>query len=714
MLRQFLILNIVLAITSFSGAGQPGSRDKAAKTGVESLVMANAYLEVHLDALRPVVESYLFKPTGSRFKGSGNQGLILLNGQEIPWGKWTIVVKKLEVPVWQGAWFTYQLSMPGKSFRFDICFMLVDHRMIFQLRNIQDPAAEIVSIAWKDLPLITCSDQDYRYWRFRAGAPDPSSLGKMWTFDETGPLRGAPQGEAPCIHGLIWKPDGPAVFGFGNYPLFPYLHRITGDGKYQIGPNSYQYRVRNLVQQPLQFEVVFLQDINRDGKTDPADYSLWVNRRIPDLDPFYFETLWYKLFLGNPDLGIVTTLKEAEEIVKAIENVTGGIPQAPHLVGWQFKGHDTFYPSYGDINTDIGGAYGISELARFCKNHNALLTFHSNIDDAYRNSLHWDDRFIVSDRNEFGINGSVSHCLDVETGQAFKRLDEMFRFVNLQKTLQIDNTRVGVNIPEKGIGLHEELIAGLMPKADYFRGKGVSLTTEGQNGLPFDLTKVFAGIWHNDFSQAALPIWHRKLVGGGRGSHMGHLTRKDYALGSSIHQDISYKSVNKTTVDPAVWKSNDMDRWCPPEGMTMSFQSDWNLIVQAIYEGTLLYHFYLEREMTNYQAGDGSLTIEYNYGEAVMTMTGNEMTVKMGETVVAHNEERFIPRGNAIYAYSRNGGTFDWIIPENFRGKQLKAFTLSRDGKAPFSHFTLKGSTISLALDATSPVQIVLAETDRK
>jgi hypothetical protein len=95
-------------------------------------------------------------------------------------------------------------------------------------------------------------------------------------------------------------------------------------------------------------------------------------------------------------------------------------------------------------------------------------------------------------------------------------------------------------------------------------------------------------------------------------------------------------------------------------------------------------------------------------------MTGNEMTVKMGETVVAHNEERFIPRGNAIYAYSRNGGTFDWIIPENFRGKQLKAFTLSRDGKAPFSHFTLKGSTISLALDATSPVQIVLAETDRK
>jgi len=310
--------------------------------------------------------------------------------------------------------------------------------------------------------------------------------------------------------------------------------------------------------------------------------------------------------------------------------------------------------------------------------------------------------------DEFGINGSVSHCLDVESGQAFRRLDEMFKFVKLQKTLQIDNTRVSVNIPEKGIGLHEELIAGLMPVAEYFRNKGVSLTTEGQNGLPFDLTKVFAGMWHSDFSQRALPVWHRKLVGGGRGSHFGHLSRMDYALGSSIHQDISYKALNKETIDPEVWKENDMDRWCPPQGLTMSFEKDWDLIVQVIYEGTLLYHFYLEREMTNYQEITGGLKIEYNSGEAVMTIIDNDLTVKMGETVVAHNEERFIPRGDAIYAYSREGGSFTWILPDVFAGKKLVAYALSKNGKVPFTGFNIDGKIIKLKLGATAPVKLVI------
>ncbi len=676
------------------------------QNNIKSLVISNEYLEVTLYPDKPIIRSYIFKSTNTKFEGADEKGTIVLNGESIPWDKWNILVKEINEPVWQGTWYTYQMSMPDKSFRFDLCFMLVDCRMIFQLKNIQDPKAEITSVAWKNLPLLTCLDKKYEYWRFRAKAPDPASGGKMWTYDEKGILENAKPGEAPSIHGVIFKPDELAVFGFGNYPVFPYLHTITPAKTYQIGPNIYQYRVRSVIQQPLQFEVVFLQDINNDRRTDYADYALWVNRHIPDLDQFYLETLWYKVFLTIPDFGIVTTFKQTEEIISAIENVTDGISQAPHLVGWQYKGHDTFYPSYGEINSDIGGPYAINNLEQYCKKHNALLTFHCNIDDAYRNSLDWNDKYIFANMVEFGVNGSVSHCLDVESGQGFKRLDEMFKLVKLQKTLQIDNTRVSVNIPEKGIGLHEELIAGLMPIADYFRNKGITLTTEGQNGLPFDLTKVFAGMWHSDFSQSALPIWHRKLAGGGRGSHFGHLTRMDYALGSSIHQDISYNTLSKETIDPAVWKRNDMDRWCPPGGLTMSFLKDWDLIVQVIYEGTFLYHFYLEREMTNYQQIPGGLRIEYNYGEVITTIVNNELIVKYGETVVAHNEERFIPRDGAIYAYSRGGGSFSWVLPKEFQGKKLKAYLLSKQGKSTFTDFSVNDQNINMKLGATSPVKI--------
>ena len=677
------------------------------KVSGEGLRMSNEFLEVTLDPQRPIPVKYLFKPDGSVFGGSGKNAGIMINGVEIPWDQWKIDVKELDVPSWQGRWYTYMMSVRGRSFRFEMCFMLADKRMLFQLKNIQDPALELISIGWKDYPLVSCNDGSYEFWRFRAGEPDPASGGKMWTYDERGKISEAKPGDYPSIHGVIFRPDRLAVFGFGNYPLFPYFHSVTQDKEYGIGPGIYQYRVRSIVQQPLQLEIVFLQDINGDKRSDYADYALWVNRRIPDQDQYYFETLWYKIFLASPGFGVVTTLKQAEEIVKSIENVTGGIHQAPHLVGWQFSGHDTFYPSYGDVNTDIGGAYAISSLGKFCREHNALLTYHSNIDDAYRNSLHWDERYIAYNMTEFGVNGSVSHCLDVESGEAFRRLDEMFRFVRLQKTLQIDNTRVSVNLPEKGIGLHEELIAGLIPKAEYFRNKGVSLTTEGQNGLPFDLTKVFAGIWHHDYSQQAIPIWHRKIVGGGRGSHTGNLTRIDYALGSSIHQDISWQALTKETIDPELWKKENMDRWVPAGGLTMSFEKNWDLIVQAIYEGTFLYHFYLEREMTNYQDTGGGLRIEFNNGEAMMTMMENELNVTMGKTVIAHNEERFIPRGNSFYAYSRKGGTFNWVLPEAFAGKKLTAYTLSKEGKEPFRDFSVNGDRIRITLGATKPVMLM-------
>jgi hypothetical protein len=45
--------------------------------------------------------------------------------------------------------------------------------------------------------------------------------------------------------------------------------------------------------------------------------------------------------------------------------------------------------------------------------------------------------------------------------------------------------------------------------------------------------------------------------------------------------------------------------------------------------------------------------------------------------VVALNEERFILRGNSIFACSRNGGTFDYLLPAEFRGRKMEDFALS-------------------------------------
>jgi hypothetical protein len=91
-----------------------------------------------------------------------------------------------------------------------------------------------------------------------------------------------------------------------------------------------------------------------------------------------------------------------------------------------------------------------------------------------------------------------------------------------------------------------------------------------------------------------------------------------------------------------------------------------------------------------------------------MTIINNELVVKYGQTIVAHNEERFIPRDGSVYAYSRDGGTFKWVLPEEFIGKKLKGYSLSKEGKKPFTDFKIDGKTITMKLGATAPVKLVV------
>ena len=133
----FLSLFILLNFKGYSKATK--NPHQTSKTNRESLLISNQFLEVMLLTDKPIVRSYLYKATNSRFEGADETGTIVLNGESIPWSQWKIQIQEIKVPVWQGTWYTYQMSMPGKSFRFDLCFMLVDQRMIFQLKNIQDP-----------------------------------------------------------------------------------------------------------------------------------------------------------------------------------------------------------------------------------------------------------------------------------------------------------------------------------------------------------------------------------------------------------------------------------------------------------------------------------------------------------------------------------------------------------------------------------------------
>jgi len=663
-----------------------------------AIILENNLLVVELYADRPIIKGYRYKPNDEKMTGAGKDGVLVINNMPTPWNQFDIKIEKSM----SGA--NYNISLPKCNLSFDMNFTLKDNILAIELKNIQDPKKYLKTISWKNLPILVCDNTEYNFWRLSTGEPDSTSGGKMWMRELGGQIKSSEIENTPfpVIYGSIYHPDKLCVFVHSSYPLFPLTHQITPEKHYAISLNTYQYRVRDQIMPPLKAQVVFLKDENGDGKSDLSDYCLWLNHQIPDGDSIYHNSIWYKIFLDLPATGVRTTFSQAQEIIEAIYNVTDGLPQIVYLVGWQYEGHDTGYPAMDKVNEHIGGREALLQLVKASKElFNTIISYHNNIDDAYPEYEAWDNTII-------GDCGNISHCLDAESGKIYKRLTDMMETVPVEKTIHFDNARITSGVASKNIGIMEELECGLRPIIEFMRRHGITVTTEGQNGIPIDCSPIFQGLWHYDPPMTTAQIWHRKIMGGGWGDHTGPQSRFELGLGSSIHQDFSYLPIDRESLGDEIWDKyfHWFDR---PSGLTLSFVKDWDEIVDRIYRGTLLYHFYLEHEMTNFQRVPDGVRIEYDNKEIVVENANNHLRVTWGDVIIADDDDRFIPCGNAIYAYSLAGSECDWILPERFRVKELQVFTLSKNGKGAPPDYKLEKDRIHLKLEPRIPVLLLLA-----
>ena len=676
------------------------------------MILENEILRIELDPKLPIVNRYLHKPTSQVFGGANADGQLQVNSCVIPWQEWQTAVK-IEQNV-----ISYRMELEDRQLSVHWQFALQGEVLSISLIEVDDPEEVLESIGWINLPLLVCNDLSYHYWHMSTGAPDPNSGHKMWATDAVGTMTELTTAEepTPLIYGAIWN-DRVCAFVDSNYPLFPITHQKTAGEAYTIALNTYRYRARNRTLPLLKVTVGFLSDINGDQLVNLSDYRLWINRSRPQGDPLYYDAVKYKVFMhfAPPEAGIATNLEESEEIVKAMFHITDGLPQIVYLVGQQTGGHDGTYPTLGGgTNPEIGTEMQLRQLSRNCREkYNAILSYHCNIDDAYQHSQNWDRRYVVVDEtsaeDSLNLQGSVCHTLDVETGEVFQRLEEYMECFPVAKTLHLDNMRLTNTLDRTGweeIGVLEELVCGLMPIMDWLKARGITITTEGHNGLPLDPSCLVSGFWHYDSPDRMRQILHRRISGGGRGSHFGQYVVADYGVCNSLHIDISGRKWPPDDLPPEVHQK--YFGWMPTETLTWTWQHNWNEIVDCLYLGTLLHHFYNEREMLIWdEVGEGwRISYADNVVAEVCIQSSDSLNVTAGEVTIADGNDRFIPRRGAIYAYSRDGSNHSWKLPPDFQGKQLCIFTLSREGRGCAPQYELSDETIRLKLEAGVPVKI--------
>ncbi len=681
----------------------------------DAIQLANGILEVVVDARWPLLRRYRHVASESVFGAADSQtGVLLCNGRPLSAADWEATVES------SATWVTYSLSARSVELEMVWRIELEAAQVCLRLTRLHDPQGQCQTLAWRDAPLLRARGADLSYWRLTTTPHDPQAFNKMWTVDQVGSLADGAVEPQPgaVIFGAVWN-DRVGVVVDSNYPLFPLLHQVTPDRCYTIAANEYRPRVRQRRLPLLTLRIAFVGDLNQDGRADLSDCRLWLNRSLPDGDPLYREAIWYKIFLcGGGSIGVRTTLPQAEEMIRGIHRATDGLPQVVYLVGQQHGGHDGDYPTLSTLNEDLGSAADHARLAAVCRDElNTVLSYHTNLDDAYRHSRDWDDRWVVAGgapgEAEFGVHGSVCHTRDAELGDVFRRLEALLAVLPVRATLHFDNLRLTntVNRPEcGGIGVLEELVCGMMPVMEWLQQRGITVTTEGYNGLPIDPRLLVHGFWHHDCPDSARQVFHRKIMGGGRGDHVGRYTTMDWGICNAIHQDFSYDPISRQALGDAAWERD--FSWLVAQGdvpLTVSWREDVQGVLDRIYGGVLLHQFYQEQEMLSWEQAGSGVRMRFT-GDVVADVCidgPDTLVVRQGQVLIADGPDRFLPRGDAVYAYSPTGSARQWRLPPSLCGRPLVAFTLSPAGRGPAPEHTWCDDGVWLRLRPHEPVKLM-------
>jgi len=661
--------------------------------------LANELIEVAFDVERPFPISYRHRPSQRAFSGVPSDFLLTVNDHQMPWSEWMTVVDPAGLPHRLG--YDLRHDQLGYLLRFE--YEVKGFELVFRLTVVSDPLGTLRSVGLPHQMLLVKEASGYVWreeWTQRSW---DEKLGRgLWSPNLVHqPIDGFAGDDEPlpAVYACYYDASSVCIGVKSSCLYIPLRNQVHWDGTgraYSIGLAPYTFRARKKVLAPLVVAIAFLPDLNGDGRTDECDYQLWVNRQLPQPPPTYREAIWYKIYCGDPGRGVATSFDQAEEIIERVNRFTGGLPQIVHLVGWQYDGHDTGYPSLDAFNEKLGTPDRLRALHRRCKEElNTTLTYHINLDDSYPTHPGWDPDVICREPNgdlmrweEF--NGEMSyhicHTKDVESGKVFKKLESLMNTVPLEGAIHLDAFR-NMNWswePDGLIGPVEELECGVKPIVQWFRERGIDVTTEGCDHSAAEWAGIVSGVLHVGRPRDLVQLRHGKMIYGGR---FWPPSVWGYGLGTSINWDVVYGDCAK--------------EWYGCEW--------WPLLLDGIYLGTLLYHYYLEREMLSAKLDDDGARLLFADGtETYVKRDNSGLRVWRGDLVLADGFDRFIPRGNTIYAFSRDGSQKDWVLPDRFRNQVL---TVEELGEEPPARERLRaGDSIRLLLKPRTPVRIRLEQ----
>jgi len=463
------------------------------------------------------------------------------------------------------------------------------------------------------------------------------------------------------------------------------------------------------------------------------DYEMKVHLRHD-----YTQTLATKLFLSqscfdgkfkqadNGTQKVCMTYEQALDRIKALDNITLGMPKIAYLVGWQYNGHDSKYPAFFEGNEalkrpqDANALESLRWLMEEGFKYHTAVSFHINMFDCYEDSplflkyLRGD--ILARDRGGFvrysDWGYKVDYVQEWNSGYARERIDSLCKILPVQKagSIHIDAFHTVVPVPVQlpdgtfpvnGDGspkiqfdtivspyhgwTRQQEIGAQLEILKYWDSKGIDVTTEGLDGPDGD----------NDPHSGYRPmVWHYSTC-----------------LYTKYPASVVTGGNNGDPIASKVFGAND-----DLEAVLKSASPDYNEAIRRVCTSTFIANYLNRFDRKVYIHGPEYGKVEYSDGlEAEIALGGKYFVRKDGVTLV-EDSDMLLPAlwvgDNALVAYSSTGyknRTWTLLADYSPKGKAV-IYSVDENGRKLLRRVSYSGGRLKLSVN---PGQMLLVELEK-
>ena len=458
------------------------------------------------------------------------------------------------------------------------------------------------------------------------------------------------------------------------------------------------------VQDSCKLSILIAGDYDRDGEVSWIDGTKLVRDKINAVPNPYYKDLTFIRTMVDRKGGTEEelTFDQVLDRIKEFAAQTDSAAGVMYLLGWQYTGHDTGYPSVAVVNENLGGYDHLVNLIREARKYNVNVSFYDNYDDSYPNHPGWDPDVICRDPQGNLLRGGAwdgeqSYLISSYKYAVKSGLDRVRFTLNrypIREAYFIDVLAGGYHGGRK-YDFNPQSPAGAIKN---FEGKLMILNEFNKHGLDVateDFTGFFVGYvgsfgdiiaFDNVYFKGEEQIPVIPFIYHGKTSFGMKISSRSFYVRTFLYGQRAQKFTN-----------------------LFEIFTPGDYILDALPKQKLY-----GQSMKSYECFGDFERVTYEDGSVVETnvKTGH-YSVEMGDgLVIAKDNTSFAPiKKNVFLACSRNGGIISYRIPAEWTNvEKIKAFRINKDGSLENIVFRLNGRCIEFNTEPDAPYKVIYRE----